>query len=180
MSTHHPVRELILIRHAKSSWSNPDLSDRDRPLNKRGKRDALFIGQRLAHYQCYPDQVISSPAKRARKTIYKICKKLSYPKKRIVIDELLYTSNIQDLYSLLQSCGDELHRLFLVGHNHVITVFAEELTGIDIYNIPTCGIAGIRFANESWAQVKPGGGELFFFDYPKKHTGRGQSKISNG
>jgi hypothetical protein len=63
-----------------------------------------------------------------------------------------------------------------VGHNHVITVFAEELTGADIYNIPTCGIVGIRFAVESWAQVEPGGGELLFFDYPKKHTERGQSK----
>lgn len=173
MTTDHPAREIILIRHAKSSWSNPDLSDRDRPLNKRGKRDAPFMGQRLARYQCLPDLVISSPAKRARRTICKICKKLSYPKKKIVIDERLYTSDIQDLYRLLQSCNDEVHRLFLVGHNYVITDFAEELTGADLCNIPTCGMVGIGFANVSWARVKPEGGELLFFDYPKKHTERG-------
>lgn len=168
--TDNPGKELILIRHAKSSWSDPNLLDWARPLNKRGKRDAPFMGKRLAQHKCLPDLIISSPTKRTQKTTLKICKQLAYPKKKIVINELLYTSDIQDIYRLVRSCNHKTDRLFLVGHNYVITHFAEELTGADIFNIPTCGIVGIRFAITSWNQVKAGEGELLFFDYPKKHS----------
>ncbi|MEN8190008.1 MAG: histidine phosphatase family protein [Thermodesulfobacteriota bacterium] len=169
MKTKSPYNELILIRHAKSSWADPRLSDWERPLNGRGKRDAPFMGQRLARHHCLPDRVIASPAKRARKTARVICKKLSFAKKKILFDDLLYTADLMDLYRVVRSCEDTVNRLFVVGHNFVITDFAVDLTGVHIDNIPTCGIAGIRFPSSSWSTVAPRSGKLLFFDYPKKH-----------
>ena len=163
------LKELILIRHAKSSWADPSLDDRDRPLNNRGKRDAPFMGKRLASHSCIPDKIISSPARRARKTARIIARQLSYPKKDIVLLEDLYTSSINSMYRILHACEKGVNRLFLVGHNYVITDFCVDLTGADIENIPTCGIAAIRFKG-SWSHIAPESGELFFFDYPKLHT----------
>ncbi len=167
--TEYISKELFLIRHAKSSWSDPLLSDRERPLNKRGKRDVPFMGKRLADYDSLPDLVISSPAKRAQKTARGICKQLSYPKKNIVFEKQLYTADIMDLYNAVHSCSDQVRRLFLVGHNFVITDFACELTGKVIANIPTCGIVAMRLTSHSWSQMTPGSANLLFFDYPKKH-----------
>jgi len=168
MAESRSVKELILIRHAKSSWSDPSLADHDRPLNKRGKRNAPLMGKRLARHYCLPDRVVASPAKRARKTARIICKQLPFPKKEIILEERLYSSDIMDLYGIVRSCDERVKRLFLVGHNFVITDFAEELTGVSISNIPTCGIVGIRFNVLCWAQVQQSSGKLLFFDYPKK------------
>ena len=163
------AKELILIRHAKSSWADPSLADRDRPLNKRGKRNAPFMGKRLAEYNCIPGKIVSSPARRARKTARIIARQLSYPKKEIVLLEELYTSSIANLYGVLHRCEESITRLFLVGHNYVITDFCNELAGTDISNIPTCGVVGIRLV-EPWDQAAPNSGELLFFDYPKRHS----------
>lgn len=161
-------KELILIRHAKSSWADPSLDDRDRPLNKRGKRDAPFMGKRLASHSCLPDKIISSPARRARKTARIIARQLSYPKKDIILLEDLYTSSINAMYRVLRGCDNEINRLFLVGHNYVITDFCVDLTGTDITNLPTCALVGIRFTTP-WPDIVPNSGELLFFDYPKRH-----------
>ena len=164
-------KELILIRHAKSSWADPSLDDRDRPLNKRGKRDAPFMGKRLASHSCIPDKIISSPAKRTRKTARTIARQLSYPKKDIILLEDLYTSSVNTMYRVVRACDEDVNRLFLVGHNYVITDFCVDLTGAAIDNIPTCGIAGIRFTGP-WSHIASDSGELLFFDYPKLHTSK--------
>ncbi len=161
-------KELFLIRHAKSSWADPRLNDHDRPLSKRGKRDVPVMGQRLASCEAMPDLVIASTAKRAKKTARGICKQLSYPKKNIIYNPTLYTSDIMHLYQAVQACDDQIMRLFLVSHNFVITDFACELTNEKIVNIPTCGIVAMRLTVDSWSQVIAGSGRLLFFDYPKK------------
>ncbi len=160
-------KELVLIRHAKSSWKDPSLADRERPLNKRGKRNAPFMGQRLADHNCVPDLIVCSPARRAHKTARIIARTLSYPRKNILLKEQLYTSSINDLYRVLHTCDEQITRLFLVGHSSVITDFCVELTGAKIKNIPTCGVVGIRF-QLPWPQISLNTGKLLFFDYPKK------------
>ena len=161
-------KELFLIRHAKSSWADPLLNDHDRPLNKRGKRDVPVMGKRLAKQKTMPDLVIASTAKRARKTARGICRQIAYPKKEILFNLRLYTAYINSLYQVVHSCDDRIQRLFLVGHNYVITDFACELTGEEIVNIPTCGIVAMRLTMDSWSQLATGSGKLLFFDYPKK------------
>ena len=170
-------KELLLIRHAKSSWDKPLLGDRDRPLNKRGKRNIPVMGERLSRNEWVPDLVVTSPAKRARKTARGISRQLRYPKKHIRVEEKLYTAEIMDLYTVLRSCSDQVRRLFLVGHNFVITDFANDLASLDIDNIPTCGLVAIRFPVSSWTHIEPGCGELVFFDYPKKAESSGVDKV---
>jgi len=163
------VKTLYLIRHAKSSWSNPGLADFDRGLNKRGKRNAPFMGKRLADHGVLPDLILSSPAKRAKKTANKIAKEIGYPKGRIIFKKTLYHSSVSNLLKVVTSVEDNIDSLFVVGHNWGITEFAEMLTDKDLGNIPTSGIAAITFPLDQWQHISWGDGDLLFFDFPKKH-----------
>lgn len=163
------MKTLYLIRHAKSSWANPGLDDIDRPLNKRGKRDAPFMGGRLYRYGVRPDIIYTSPAKRARKTAKHIALALEYPLTAIEQHGDIYTSDLQRLLGVVRKTSQPVNTLFLVGHNYVITDLAEYLTAKQLGNIPTCGIVGISFAQETWREIAAGEGTLLFFDYPKKH-----------
>ncbi len=167
------MKHLYLIRHAKSSWSDPRLADFDRPLNKRGKRDAPFMGQRLAATSTNFDLIVSSGAKRARKTARLLAREINYPKEAIVYQNDIYTSNLFTLLSVIKKTGNQINALALVGHNHVITECAEWLSGEHLVNIPTSGIAAIRFEIDAWEKVDREAGTLVFFDYPKLHAAPG-------
>lgn len=168
------MKRLYLIRHAKSSWADPTLGDFERPLNKRGKRDAPFMGEKLAERVVRPDFIISSSAKRAEKTARIIAKAIAYPSKKILFTEAIYLADEDELYQVVRSFDDKINTLFLVGHNFGITDFAVSLSGEQIENIPTCGIAAIEFDLDSWQQVGPNRGRLLFFDWPKKYKSHHQ------
>lgn len=163
------MKQLLLIRHAKSSWSDPRLSDYDRPLNKRGKRDAPCMGKRLASASVRIDCMVSSGAKRARKTARVIAGEIGYPKEDIIIREEIYSAHLLSLLSVIESTNDSISTLGLVGHNHVITECAEWLTGESLVNIPTCGIVAVGFDVQSWKHIDRLSGRLQFFDYPRLH-----------
>ncbi|WP_136805400.1 SixA phosphatase family protein [Desulfosediminicola flagellatus] len=167
------MKRLFLIRHAKSSWDHPGLDDIERPLNKRGKRDAPFMGSRLKKFNINPDMIYTSPAKRARKTAKQIALNIGYPVEKIEQHAGIYTSDMNRLLLLVQETENSIDTLFLVGHNYVLTDFAEYLTGEVFGNIPTCGIVGVAFPIESWREVHQEKGEMLFFDYPKKHRHEG-------
>ena len=162
------MKQLILVRHAKSSWDEPDLADIDRPLNKRGKTDAPEMGLRLKKQGIMPELMISSPAKRARSTAKKIAKQLQYPKENIKFAEGIYEATPDNLLMLVKNVQGNPGTLMLFGHNPGITEFANSLTGINIHNIPTCGIVSIQFDVDEWQQVEYKKGKLILFDYPKK------------
>ena len=162
------MKRLYLVRHAKSSWSDPTLGDIDRPLNDRGKKNAPEMGERLKNQSILPDVLISSPAKRARSTAKKIAKKIGYSKKKILIADLLYHGSLNDMLNGIQQFDDDHGSVMLFGHNPSFTDFANQLCNINIYNIPTCGIVAIDFNVESWKEVENKKGDLVFFDYPKK------------
>jgi phosphohistidine phosphatase len=162
------MKYLYLIRHAKSSWSDPSLSDFDRPLNKRGKRDLPVMGQRMMAYEPKPDLIISSPAKRARRTARGIGRALGFTKQEIVLDEELYTFSSEGFLGVIRRTSDKTRVLALVGHNHGLTECAEMLSGESLVNVPTCGIVLISFDQPSWHAVTSGGGSLVLFDYPKR------------
>lgn len=166
------MKTLYLVRHAKSSWADPSLADQDRPLNKRGLRDAPAMGQRLAGHQVRIDALWTSPARRAVETAHSFAKAMKIPRKEIELRDRLYTSSINDLLLEVKSCPDEVKRLLVVGHNPVITEFANFLIGDDcdteIELIPTCGIVALEFSCSSWQKVRENEGRFLFFDYPKK------------
>ena len=163
------MKNLYLIRHAKSSWSDLSLSDFDRPLNKRGKRDAPYMGDRMASFARRPEMIVSSPARRARKTARLIGAQLGIPKKEIVLKKKLYTFSSEPLLDVIRKTEDSISTLALVAHNHGLTECAELLTAKELENVPTCGIVLIEFPLTSWNLVEAGKGTLLIFDYPKLH-----------
>src|SRR5437899_11500650 len=103
--TGYSMKTLFLVRHAKSSWDDTALPDKDRPLNDRGKRDAPKMGERLAKRGVTPDLILSSPAKRALETAQIIAKKLDYKLADIVVDERLYATGADDLLDVIRKLG---------------------------------------------------------------------------
>jgi phosphohistidine phosphatase len=158
---------LYLIRHAKSSWENPDLSDFDRPLNDRGRKDAPRMGKRLKEREIVPDLMVSSPAKRALTTCKEIASALGYDEPRIKKDQRIYHADEDVLISVLSELSDTQKVVMLFGHNPGFTYFANILFNAHIINIPTCGVVAGQLKIKSWEEIRAGCGELEFFDFPK-------------
>jgi phosphohistidine phosphatase len=166
--TPNPMKTLSLVRHAKSSWKDPTLADRDRPLNKRGKRDAPRMGKRLARTGTRPDLLISSPAVRAWTTAETIAAEIGYPIDRIKVEERIYLGGTSALMAMIRDLDDSLDHVMMFGHNPDVTELVNALTGSDLQNVPTCGIAHIELASDSWSDLGDAGTSLLEFDYPKR------------
>jgi phosphohistidine phosphatase len=162
---------LYLVRHAKSSWSDPSLSDRERPLNKRGRRSAPEMGRRMELHGHRPDLIISSPAKRANSTARKIAKELGIDVADIVTDEALYFSGGGSTQRMLGGLDDRYRKVMIVGHNPAMTGLMSTLGNTSIYNMPTCAIAVIGFDTRYWADLHSTDGELLAYDFPKGGDG---------
>ncbi|MEM7007769.1 MAG: histidine phosphatase family protein [Thermodesulfobacteriota bacterium] len=162
------TKKLILVRHAKSSWKDSTLNDIQRPLNKRGNKDAPKMGEHLAQKDIWPDAIFSSPGLRALTTARLISVKIGIEPSDINIIDKLYTFSSQDLLEVVLGLDDNLNTLMLVGHNPAITDAVNYLSGSDIDNVPTCGIAVLKLSTQSWSQASQSSAELVRFDYPKK------------
>jgi len=162
---------LYLVRHAKSSWSDASLSDRDRPLNRRGRRSAPDMGKRLAEQGHQPDLIISSPAKRAFSTAKKIAKELGFDKSEIMTDESLYFSGSGSMVSMLENLDDRYQSVMIVGHNPAMTGLLNVLSEAQVDNMPTCAIAVVSFDMATWSELGDTGGDLLAYDFPKNSGG---------
>ena len=161
------MKTLFLIRHAKSSWDDTALPDKDRPLDDRGKRDAPKMGKRLARRDVKPDLILSSPAMRALTTAEIIAKKLDYKRKDIVVDDRLYAGEADDLLNVIYKLGDKRKRVILVGHNPELTELAHRLSS-EITHMPTCAVAAFTFDAKSWSNIAKAKPVKVALDYPKK------------
>ncbi len=165
------MKILYLVRHAKSSWDNPNYSDLERPLNKRGKRDAPFMGKLLKKNKVRPDIIYSSTAVRALTTAEIFAGEIGFPQKYIVKDKNIYESGIRELEGIIRNTSDSNSTIMLFGHNPGITSYTNHLGDKYIDNMPTCSIVGIEFDLNSWTEVERGKGKIFLFEYPKKYFG---------
>ncbi len=163
------MKTIYLIRHAKSSWSEIGVSDYERPLNRRGKKDLSFMANRLKEFGIKPDLILSSPAKRAKKTTKKIASTIGYDEENIVYKESLYDSSYTNYRYLLDELNDNINSIFIIAHNPTLTDVGEKLSGAILTNIPTCSIVAIEFEVDSFKDITEGIGKIIFFDYPKKH-----------
>ena len=161
------MKELILVRHAKSRWKDATLDDRERPLNKRGEGDAPEMGARLARRKDRPDLIVSSPAVRALQTARIIAKKLGYPRKDIAVEERLYGAGIVELLDVIRNADESAATLMLFGHNPGLTELANHLGPREIPNLPTCGVLHLRFETDTWSVVGYARGDEVLFDFPK-------------
>jgi phosphohistidine phosphatase len=164
------MKRLTLVRHAKSDWSLPDQNDWDRPLNKRGQRDAPEMARRLRSRRLKPDLVLSSPAVRALTTAAVMARELKVPSACVVQDERLYLASPADLLAVVRELGGEAKHVMLFGHNPGLTEFANRLSASEhIDNLPTSGTFTAQFHIEAWPDLQWGGGQQVEFDYPKNH-----------
>ena len=161
------MKNLILIRHAKSDWSKESRADYDRPLNRRGKWDAPFMGERLLEKKIDFERILVSPARRAEKTARLICKAMNIPRTRIQLEASIYEARPHDLLALLQTVGREISDLALLGHNPGLTELANWLADCGIDNIPTCGIVSLKADIDDWQELSPHVVELADFFYPR-------------
>lgn len=164
------MKQLILVRHAKSSWDDAGLSDMDRPLNKRGRNDAPMMGRLLAGKGENPELIISSPAKRALSTAKRIAHELGYDREQIKINDTLYMADPDDFIGVIKAVNDKIGCLMLFSHNYGITEYANLLTGENIGNIPTCGIIKAELNMDSWSEITNTKGKMLYFEYPKKYA----------
>lgn len=162
------MKTLYIVRHAKSSWDDPDLEDFQRPLNERGEKDAPRMGKKLHKLDANPQLICSSPANRAIATARHIAAVLQFPVSAIREEQKLYHASEDSILSIIRLFPDNKDVAMVVGHNPGLTEFTNDLLDDDIPNIPTAGVVGAQLNIHSWKDADWGCGEMIFFEYPKK------------
>jgi phosphohistidine phosphatase len=163
------MKNLLIMRHAKSSWEFTNLPDHDRPLNDRGKRDAPRMGKVLLKERLVPQLIISSSAARARSTAEKVAKVSRYSGE-ISIDSSLYRAGSSAYLNALRRQTSQYDTVLIVGHNPDVEHLVEILTG-NAMTMPTCGLAYVKLSIERWLDLKDDKkGELVKLWRPKELT----------
>jgi phosphohistidine phosphatase len=145
------MKSVLVLRHAKSSWKQPELADHDRPLNKRGKLDAPLMGRLLKREDLVPDIIISSTAIRARATAKAVAKASGY-KGEIILNKSLYAAGPEAYLSVMHDLSDEYARALIIGHNPGLEELVEMLTG-EIHLMPTCSLAHVKICVDKWSDI---------------------------
>jgi len=161
------MKKLTLIRHGKSSWDDTSLSDWERPLKTRGKKDALLIGYKLEEDKIIPDKIISSSAKRAYDSTKRVAECIKYPESKIAITDDIYLAAMPQLVQLVQNLKDKWNHVFLFGHNPYFTELANLYGKTKIPNLPTTGVYQITFECDKWADISLDNGKNTYFLTPK-------------
>ncbi len=164
------MKILTLVRHAKSSWDNPDWSDMERPLNKRGLADAPFMGNIISEKLEKPDMIFSSPAVRAHTTAIEYASAFKMKKEVILIDEGIYNFGKRHIINVVKNLDNALNNVMFFGHNPDITSLSSYFSGEFFDNVPTCGTVSIEFDTDKWSDLVDINGKLLFFEYPKLYS----------
>lgn len=165
------MKTIFIVRHAKSSWKYPRLDDFERPLNKRGYRDAPLMGRRLKKRQVMPERIFASPAVRAAMTARIIAAALGYPLRDICYSEALYDFSESSLLQVVRQMDDTISKAMIVGHNPAVTALANHVGDQVVSNLPTAAVYAVATAVSRWADIDAQCGKVVFFDFPKKQTG---------
>ena len=162
------MKRLTVVRHAKSDWSLPGQQDWDRPLNRRGQRDAPEMAHRLRARKLKPDRILSSPAVRALTTATIMAHELKVKAELVLQDERLYLASAPAMLEVVRDKGGTARHLMVLGHNPGITEFVNRLSsGDQIDNMPTCAVFTAQFELEDWGEIDWGQAREVEFDYPR-------------
>jgi len=169
------MKTILLLRHAKSDWGDPELTDFDRPLAKRGQKDAPLMGEVVKQFDHVPDLILSSPALRAKETAELVAEACGY-KKPIEWVETFYTGGCDDSLTVLQGLPDSVERVMVIGHNPTMEELAATLLSADMdeewrdewaIRIPTSGLVCLDLNIIEWSMLEPGEAILRWFLIPK-------------
>ncbi|HXB44517.1 MAG TPA: histidine phosphatase family protein [Puia sp.] len=161
------MKTLVLIRHAKSSWQGDVLNDFDRPLNERGKKEAVEMAKRLIRNKIAIDHFVSSPAKRAKKTATLFIKEFGIRESEILYLPELYHASVETFNKVVSGLSNDYATVALFSHNPGITAFVNTFALAEIDNMPTCSVFAVRAPAASWSEFSQSTKELLLFNYPK-------------
>jgi phosphohistidine phosphatase len=161
------MKILTIVRHAKSSWDDSSLSDRERPLNERGRLDAPMMGRRIAAAGIRPSLIIASPAVRAWTTARVVAQELGYPLEFMHRESELYMASLRELLDVVGAQDNKFNNLMLFGHNPGLTEFANFLSPGITGNLPTAGVLSVAIDREDWFLHSRPATEVKLFDSPK-------------
>lgn len=164
------MKQILLLRHAKSSWDEPELSDFERPLAERGLKDAPLMGQFVRQVECKPAVIYSSPAKRAVQTTKLFLESTKMKNDKIQWNEDLYYGSMKDYIEQIHSASDEHERIMLVGHNPIIENTAGMLAGSEhkiAVRMPTAALVCLESFANSWSEIIKGTCQIKWMMIPK-------------
>ena len=161
------MKILTIVRHAKSSWDDSRLSDRERPLNERGRHDAPMMGRRIAAAGIRPSLIVASPAVRTWTTARAIAQELGYPLEFLHRESELYLASLREIIDVVGAQDVKFGNLMLVGHNPGLTEFANFLSPGLTTNLPTAGVLSVAIDRDDWSLHSRPATELKLFDSPK-------------
>jgi phosphohistidine phosphatase len=162
------MKELIIVRHAKSDWGNEYLKDIDRALSERGYNDAYFLSQWFSKNKARPNLIVSSPATRAISTALIFQRALDLPLDSVILADDIYESPAAMILKVVQAQDKKIESLMITGHNPGFTDLCNQLSD-DMYfeNVPTCGIVSFLFDEKKWSDVEFKKGKLNYYQFPK-------------
>ncbi len=164
------MKTLFIMRHAKSSWDDSNLSDFERPLNNRGLKTAPLMGEVMLKNNFTPEIIVSSPAMRARQTA-ELVKDSAAFEADILFDERIYEASAMSLLEVVSGIADEYTSAMIVGHNPGFENLVRVLTG-KIEPMPTAALAVIDLEINSWKEINAETGDLRKFILPKEEQNK--------
>ena len=167
---------LTLLRHAKSSWSNPELEDHERPLAKRGAKAIPAVAKFIRQEKLRPSLVLCSDAMRTRATLALLLAELGPPAPRVAYEETLYLAGPEAILSQISGAADSEPHIMVVGHNPGLHALALELVGegerkmlaMLAQEFPTGALAVLTFDATSWKDIKSASGHLEHYTTPRR------------
>ena len=162
------MRQVYLIRHAKSSWDNPMLRDVERPLNQRGTEIAPKMAKHLWNEGIKPDLMMSSPARRALDTARFFSHQFEFPEDKFIVEKEIYEAAPMTILRIISNLPESVQTVFLFGHNPTFTEVANVFAGENVIeNIPTCGIVCIESSAAQWNSLYEGNAKVTQKWFPK-------------
>jgi phosphohistidine phosphatase len=169
------VKSILLLRHAKSAWSQAGLDDHERPLNARGEQAAEAMADHIARSAPRPDLILCSTAVRTRQTLAPLVQRLAPPAPPISLERGLYLASVNTLLGRLRALPDDVATVLLIGHNEGIGELAEVLAGRGLSaalaalrdKFPTGALATFRAPDGPWRDLAARSTELVSFVRPR-------------
>ena len=163
------MKTVYFIRHGKSSWDDSSLQDKERPLKKRGVKNAKLMAKVIHNRGIISPLLVSSPANRALSTAKIFAGKLKINETKIIVNDQLYFEGLQNILKVIHEQDDRHQVMFIFGHNPDITELANKFSDKAIDNVPTCGVVGVEFKADTWEALSYSIGKMIYFDYPSNH-----------
>ena len=164
------MKTLYFVRHAKSDWSFPGLSDHDRPLNERGRRDAPKMASKLSALLPQPKLLVSSTALRAYTTATYFANAMNIKLDAIIKKKELYEASEKQIFRVIQQLPEDIDVVMLFGHNPTLTDLANIFASDYIPNIPTCGVFWVQSETKYWSLLDESNSKLCGYLFPKMYS----------